>query len=808
MQMARIFSFLTLGLLLAASPGRTCDPDHIEKITFTPGAAAGVNIAVGGTGTVDVAVTCAMFGGDIQGNQWRFDTRLVEEDGVSDDKMGTHTYSAPGPAGIPIRARAIYSFKTTLSCPNATQTITGTEDSGEGAPPCTSPAQLAVEIDEGGSEESANYGDGHTTKRWPSTDSTPGTNVPACCVAPAAKTAFFLDESRESYRTASGFTTVCGPGTPALSDEKLGGDGDACNDDDDAEDDDDDDDSEQENETEMAKKELEDLLEEADRLSAHTVRAAIDDITGDLSHLPFVLIELINEILAKTDMSKEDIRDYVNDLEEQFDDDDDLREELGGGNVPQAGPVGTVTLSGAGRWVDVTGPINADGTFVATGTGTVAGFPNISVRFTGRYLIGRLSGEYAVGVNGGLPGGQPINYIYNSPNAEWNDFWEALGDLLIQAGQSSGGVPNGMVDGVAYSEYSNAIAVQFMLAGHGLSAALDDDITPTVPARPAQRALFEIAGLYAQWADDVAASTLPSRVASEAVLRRLSARFETLGTLRRRMNALRQAAPLNADIQAGIDQFLQELSDVGRDLDSFSEAALGGQFASVSAADFTPRIAADAIVSGFGVGLANSVVAATELPLPTTVDDVSVRVTDATGESRLAGIFFGSAGQFNYHIPPETAPGLAVVTVFRDDVVLASGNVFVAPVAPSLFTANANGSGVPAALIQRVASDGTQTFEPVFEGEAGALTPKPIAFGDGDRLFLLLFGTGIRAGQNVVVRINGVEVPVLGSAAAPGFVGLDQVNAELLASLAGAGVVDVELIVEGEVANIVTLAFE
>lgn len=810
MRVARIFSFLLLGVILLVQAVSACDPDHIEKITFTPGSNKGVNIAVGGQQNVDVAVTCVMFGADIQAGFWNFESRLVEEDATGDDEMGSYTYSAPGPrqGTIPIRARAIYNFSTNLSCPNATQTITGTEDSGEGTPPCTSPAQLAVEIDEGGNEESTNYGDGHTTARYPGTDVTAGTNVSACCVAADDETAFYLDESRQSYKAASDYTTVCGPSLPGLGEEKLGGAGDACNDDDDDEEDPDDDDSRQEQETEQAKAALEALLRAAGELRARTVRAAIDDITGDLSHLPFVLIELVEDVLAETDMSDDDIDDYVAELEEMFDDDDDLREEAGGGRVAQAGPVGTITISGEGRWVEVTGPINADGTFVAHGTGTVAGFPNIAVRFTGRYLVGRLSGEYAVGVNGGLPGGQAINYIYNSPNAEWRVFWEALSELLIQAGQSSGGVPSGMVDGVAYSDYSNAIAVQFMLAGHGLGAALDDDITPTVPARPAQRALFEIARLYGQWADEVAASSLPSRVAGEAVLRRLSARFETLGTLRRRMNALRQAAPLHDQIQDGIDQFLIELSEVGRDLDAFSEAALGGRFATVSAADFTPRIAADAIVSGFGADLTTSVVAATELPLPTVVDGVSVRVTDSAGESLLAGIFFGSAGQFNYHIPPESAPGRALVTVFRDDVVLASDNVFIADVAPSLFTANASGSGVPAALIQRVASDGTQTFEEVFEGEAGSLTPKPISFGEGDRLFLLLYGTGIRAGQNVVVRVNGVEIPVLGFAAAPGFVGLDQVNAELLASLAGSGVVDAELVVDGESANVVQLAFE
>ncbi len=44
---------------------------------------------------------------------------------------------------------------------------------------------------------------------------------------------------------------------------------------------------------------------------------------------------------------------------------------------------GTITISGPFPWVTVSGPLEDDGSFVATGTGTVAGFPNVPVTFTG-----------------------------------------------------------------------------------------------------------------------------------------------------------------------------------------------------------------------------------------------------------------------------------------------------------------------------------------------------------------------------------------------------------------------------------------
>jgi hypothetical protein len=43
----------------------------------------------------------------------------------------------------------------------------------------------------------------------------------------------------------------------------------------------------------------------------------------------------------------------------------------------------TITISGNGNWVTVTGAVDASGNFTANGTGTVAGFPGVPVSFTG-----------------------------------------------------------------------------------------------------------------------------------------------------------------------------------------------------------------------------------------------------------------------------------------------------------------------------------------------------------------------------------------------------------------------------------------
>ena len=53
--------------------------------------------------------------------------------------------------------------------------------------------------------------------------------------------------------------------------------------------------------------------------------------------------------------------------------------------------------------------------------------------------------------------------------------------------------------------------------------------------------------------------------------------------------------------------------------------------------------------------------------------------------------------------------------------------------------------------------------------------------------------------------IGGQQMPVLGFAKSQEFVGLDQVNVDLLRTLIGAGEVDIVLTVDNKTANTVTL---
>jgi len=71
---------------------------------------------------------------------------------------------------------------------------------------------------------------------------------------------------------------------------------------------------------------------------------------------------------------------------------------------------GTITIRGDAPFVEVTGTIGDDGSFTATGSGTVAGRPNVTVAFEGTLTDGTLAGTYALGVGGELPQQQAISY--------------------------------------------------------------------------------------------------------------------------------------------------------------------------------------------------------------------------------------------------------------------------------------------------------------------------------------------------------------------------------------------------------------
>lgn len=240
---------------------------------------------------------------------------------------------------------------------------------------------------------------------------------------------------------------------------------------------------------------------------------------------------------------------------------------------------------------------------------------------------------------------------------------------------------------------------------------------------------------------------------------------------------------------------------------SMNPASALSSFASVSAASFSQTLptAAEAILAGFGTGLSQAVVIAQTNPLPTQLDGTEVFVKDSANTERAAGLFFVSPGQINYLIPAGTANGAAIVTVRRNGTPVSQGTITVDTAGPGLFTANANGQGVPAAVLFRRRNN-VDTTEPIAQlnAQTNTFSPIPIDLGPStDIVALIVFGTGFRGAQQSAVTstIGGTEAQVLFTGAQGSLAGLDQANILIPPSLAGRGLVDVVLTVNGGAAN-------
>jgi uncharacterized protein (TIGR03437 family) len=237
-------------------------------------------------------------------------------------------------------------------------------------------------------------------------------------------------------------------------------------------------------------------------------------------------------------------------------------------------------------------------------------------------------------------------------------------------------------------------------------------------------------------------------------------------------------------------------------------------FTSVSAASYTADLASESIVSAFGVELATTTQSAATTPLPTSMAGTTVKVRDSSGTERAAPLFFVSPTQINYLIPAGTAQGVATITVNSGDGTLSVATPTIRQVAPGLFTADASGQGLAAAVALRVKANGSQSFEPIarFDPGQSRFVPIPIDLGpEGEQVFLILYGTGIRFRSSlsaVSVTLGGISAPVSYAAEQGGLAGLDQVNVQLPRTLVGRGEVVVALIADGKAANSVRVSIK
>jgi uncharacterized protein (TIGR03437 family) len=213
-------------------------------------------------------------------------------------------------------------------------------------------------------------------------------------------------------------------------------------------------------------------------------------------------------------------------------------------------------------------------------------------------------------------------------------------------------------------------------------------------------------------------------------------------------------------------------------------------------------VAAGSIVTAYGVDLATGV--ASGNPTSLTLAGTSVKIVDSAGVTTPAPLYFVgvSPSQVNLLIPSGVALGNATITITSGDGAISAGTVTVVAAAPGLFALNA--AGLVAAYVITAVAGGGQTRGNDFQVVNGAVVPLPVNLGPpAQQVFLEIYGTGI-AGRsslaNVSVSIKGLSLPVT-YAGAQGEAGLDQVDVQIPASLAGSGDTTLSLIVDGKVSN-------
>jgi uncharacterized protein (TIGR03437 family) len=214
-------------------------------------------------------------------------------------------------------------------------------------------------------------------------------------------------------------------------------------------------------------------------------------------------------------------------------------------------------------------------------------------------------------------------------------------------------------------------------------------------------------------------------------------------------------------------------------------------FSITNAASFASEgLAANSIATAFWTG-------------PKTPSGIGITVKDSAGQTRAAQVFYTSASQINYLIPDGTALGQAAVTITGAPNIYSS-LLNIVPVAPGIFNSN----GLALAFADTL-GDGKQTLSLVATPNAsGTLQLAPIDVSAGN-VYLLLFGTGIRNHANPATATIGSTTLTAAYAGAQGsFAGEDQINIALPVSLSGAGVVSVNLNVDGQTSNSVQIQIQ
>ncbi len=195
-------------------------------------------------------------------------------------------------------------------------------------------------------------------------------------------------------------------------------------------------------------------------------------------------------------------------------------------------------------------------------------------------------------------------------------------------------------------------------------------------------------------------------------------------------------------------------------------------------------------------------------PWPASLGNISVRITDSRGVSRLAQLLHVEGGwaQVTFIVPGNTAVGPAQLEIVRSDGTTSAATVLIADVAPGIWTASHDGRGPAIGWAKRQSADGQSTEFPIWECSSSVCRSTPIPLGFASTT-LRLEGTGFRHASGLAairVTVDDVPVPVVSYRPLPGN-GRDELIIQLPKELRGRGEKDLVMTVDGVVSNVVQI---
>lgn len=227
----------------------------------------------------------------------------------------------------------------------------------------------------------------------------------------------------------------------------------------------------------------------------------------------------------------------------------------------------------------------------------------------------------------------------------------------------------------------------------------------------------------------------------------------------------------------------------------------------VSSASLRPTVLApESLVTAWGTNFSLYPLGTEDGPVGE-LNGTVVKVKDGACVERIAPLFFVSPTEVRYLVPAGSAPGTGTVSIYNAEGGQAISAVTIARIAPALFTANGTGEGPAAMSVLRIGADGTSRYEnPLkYDFGAGGYVALPIEPArQGERLFLILYGTGLRQRSSLAsvrATVGGVPVEVDYAGPQTNWPGVDQINLRLPPGLSGRGTVEVRLLVDNQSTN-------